>query len=99
MQNIARELIELLREANQEIPDWLTDVSNESSFGGGGYRGAGGGRSGGGGGRPAGRTAVKDVRSGGYGAAPPRMSQGAGFGGAPIGARPAPSAGGGGGWW
>ncbi|KAG0142677.1 hypothetical protein CROQUDRAFT_662229 [Cronartium quercuum f. sp. fusiforme G11] len=44
--NICRELIELLREAHQEIPDWLEVVGRESSFGGGG-RGRGGGRGGG----------------------------------------------------
>ncbi|KAI0305992.1 P-loop containing nucleoside triphosphate hydrolase protein [Multifurca ochricompacta] len=40
--NIVRDLIELLREANQEIPPWLESVVHESGFGGGGYRGRGG---------------------------------------------------------
>jgi ATP-dependent RNA helicase DDX3X len=38
--NIVRDLLELLREANQEIPPWLESVAHESGFsGGGGYRG------------------------------------------------------------
>ena len=41
--NIVRELVELLREANQEIPPWLESIAHESMFGGGGYRGGGGG--------------------------------------------------------
>lgn len=60
--NIVRDLVELLREANQEIPSWLESVSRESSFGGGsGYRGRGGR----GGGR--GRGGSRDYRSGGGG--------------------------------
>ncbi|GLB43286.1 putative DEAD box helicase family protein [Lyophyllum shimeji] len=39
--NIVRELVELLREANQEIPQWLETVAHEAAFGsGGGYRGS-----------------------------------------------------------
>ncbi|KAI0077766.1 DEAD-domain-containing protein [Panus rudis PR-1116 ss-1] len=61
--NIVRDLLELLREANQEIPPWLETVAQESSFGGS-YRGRGG--RGGGGGR--GRTVSnRDFRSGGGG--------------------------------
>jgi len=42
--NIVRELLELLKEANQEVPQWLEAVARESAFGGGGggYRGRGG---------------------------------------------------------
>ncbi|TFY72436.1 hypothetical protein EVG20_g538 [Dentipellis fragilis] len=60
--NIVRELVELLREANQEIPPWLETVAQESAFGGGGgFRGRGG-RGG------ARRGAVnRDYRSGGGG--------------------------------
>lgn len=55
--NIVRDLIELLREAKQEVPQWLEAVARES----GGFSGRGGGR----GGR--GRTgASRDVRSGGF---------------------------------
>ncbi|KAH9975819.1 P-loop containing nucleoside triphosphate hydrolase protein [Lactifluus volemus] len=39
--NIVRDLLELLREANQEIPPWLDSVAHESGFSGGGYRGRG----------------------------------------------------------
>ncbi|KII87223.1 hypothetical protein PLICRDRAFT_663857 [Plicaturopsis crispa FD-325 SS-3] len=61
--NIVRELVELLREANQEIPQWLETVAHEASFGGS-FRGRGGGR----GGRARG-GAARDFRasSGGYG--------------------------------
>lgn len=46
--NIARDLFEILREANQDIPGWLDGVAHESSFGSGSYRGRGrGGRGGG----------------------------------------------------
>ncbi|PHH51800.1 ATP-dependent RNA helicase DED1 [Ceratocystis fimbriata CBS 114723] len=41
---IVRELIDLLKEANQEVPSFLENVARESSFGGGrGGRGRGGG--------------------------------------------------------
>lgn len=40
--NIVRDLMDLLREANQEIPPWLESVANESGFSGGGFRGRGG---------------------------------------------------------
>ncbi|KAG5653316.1 ATP-dependent RNA helicase ded1 [Sphagnurus paluster] len=64
--NIVRELVELLREANQEIPQWLETVAHEASFGGGGgYRGRGGGRGGRGGSR--GSMGGRDYRSGGGG--------------------------------
>lgn len=49
--NIVRDLMELLREANQEIPSWLESVVQETTFGGtyrgrgrGGSRGRGGNR-------------------------------------------------------
>lgn len=56
--NIVRDLIELLREAKQDVPAWLEAVAREST----GFGGRGGGR----GGR--GRTgASRDVRAGGFG--------------------------------
>jgi ATP-dependent RNA helicase DDX3X len=62
--NIVRDLVELLREANQEIPSWLETVAHETAFGGGsGYRG-GRGRGGGRGGRG---NAGRDYRAGGGG--------------------------------
>jgi ATP-dependent RNA helicase DDX3X len=62
--NIVRDLIELLREANQETPPWLESVAHESGFGGGGggYRGRG---SRGGGPRRGGAT--RDYRQSGGG--------------------------------
>ncbi|KAL2760618.1 hypothetical protein ACRALDRAFT_2056653, partial [Sodiomyces alcalophilus JCM 7366] len=41
---IVRELLELLKEANQEIPQFLETIARESSFGGGGRGGRPGGR-------------------------------------------------------
>lgn len=64
---VVRELMELLKEANQEIPSFLETIARESSFGGGR-----GGRSRGGGGR--GGNANRDFRKYGGGA-------GGGFGG------------------
>lgn len=103
--NIVRELVELLREANQEIPSWLESVARESSFGGGSSRGRGGGR-----GRGRG-SANRDFRasSGGFGSAngaaggyssAPRG--GGGWGGAPAYGGGGSYGGGGGGpqsWW
>jgi ATP-dependent RNA helicase DDX3X len=58
--NIARELVELLREANQEVPAFLDGLAQEQSFGGS-FRGRGGGR----GGR--GRGGSRDYRATGGG--------------------------------
>ncbi|KAI0630602.1 DEAD-domain-containing protein [Trametes polyzona] len=95
--NIVRDLLELLREANQDVPGWLETVAHESSFGGGGYRG-GRGR-GGGRGRMGGN---RDFRQGGggygggRGGGPsfggPQYGGGGGYGGGYGG-------GGGGSWW
>jgi len=77
--NIVRDLLELLREANQEIPAWLESLAHESSFGGGPYRGRGGrggrGRSSGG----------RDYRTGGGGGA--GGGSGSGYGGGGGGGR------------
>lgn len=84
---IVRELLELLKEANQEVPAFLETIARESSFGGGGR-----GRGGGGGGRGRGRGGNTDFRKyggaggGGFGGG------GGGFGGAQH------SSGGGGGY-
>ncbi|KAJ3825719.1 putative DED1-ATP-dependent RNA helicase [Lentinula raphanica] len=53
--NIVKELVELLREANQEIPNWLELSAHEASFGGS-FRGRGRGR---------GRSGGRDYRFGG----------------------------------
>ncbi|KAK6832993.1 DEAD-domain-containing protein, partial [Apiospora arundinis] len=65
---VVRELLDLLKEANQEVPAFLETIARESSFGGGGRGGRG---RGGGGGR--GRGANSDFRKFGGG--------GGGFGG------------------
>jgi len=89
--NIGRDLVDLLKEANQEVPAWLVDVSQERSYGGFGGRsgGRGGGRGGGGGGRSYGGG--RDVRSGGGGSgggggfAAPTRNGGGGGGGSSFG--------------
>ncbi|KAF9448931.1 DEAD-domain-containing protein [Macrolepiota fuliginosa MF-IS2] len=105
--NIVRDLVELLREANQEIPPWLESVAHEATFGsGGGFRG-GRGRGGGRGGR--GNTG-RDYRAGGggggsggfggtsrYGGGPPSGGFGGGGGGYGGGGYGGNSNGGG--WW
>lgn len=85
--NIVRELLELLKEANQEVPQWLEAVARESAFGGGGggYRGRGGrgGRGRGGGGGFAGRDARQSGGSAfgsGGGAGGGRGGYGGGYG-------------------
>jgi ATP-dependent RNA helicase DDX3X len=101
--NIVRELIELLREANQEIPTWLETVAQESAFGGGSsFRGRG---RGGGGGRGRGGTANRDFRSSGFSGGGRGGGYGGGggnWGGAQYSGGGAGGGGGGGGnggWW
>ncbi|ROW08827.1 hypothetical protein VMCG_02741 [Cytospora schulzeri] len=78
---VVRELIDLLKEANQEVPAFLETIARESSFGGGG-RGRGGG-----GGRGRGQNTNRDFRKfgGGGGGAGGGFSSGGGFGGPPSG--------------
>ncbi|OAA75608.1 DEAD-like helicase [Akanthomyces lecanii RCEF 1005] len=59
---VVRELMDLLKEANQEVPSFLEAIARESSFGGGGR----GGRSRGGGGRGAANRDFRKV-GGGFG--------------------------------
>ncbi|KZF24733.1 DEAD-domain-containing protein [Xylona heveae TC161] len=68
---VVRDLIDLLKEAHQEVPSFLENIARESSFGGGGR----GGRSGG---RGRGATATRDFRK--YDN--PGFGGGGGFGGA-----------------
>ncbi|KAI0201324.1 DEAD-domain-containing protein [Astrocystis sublimbata] len=92
---VVRELLDLLKEANQEVPAFLETIARESSFGGGGR----GGRSGG---RGRGQGANRDFRKfggggpgfgsgggggGGFGGPPPASGgyNGGGFGGPPGG--------------
>ncbi|KAK0203122.1 ATP-dependent RNA helicase ded-1 [Desarmillaria ectypa] len=102
--NIVKELVELLREANQEIPSWLETVAHEAAFGGGGgYRGSRGRggrggrgnggrdyRAGGGGGSSSSGGYGGGGYGGGYGG---RAQYGGGYGGGSAGG------GGGQGWW
>jgi len=77
--NIVRDLLELLREANQYIPPWLETVAHESSFGGS-VRGRGRG-----GGSTRGRSASnRDFRPGGGGGG----GGGGGYGGGGRGGGP-----------
>ncbi|KAI1214942.1 P-loop containing nucleoside triphosphate hydrolase protein [Annulohypoxylon truncatum] len=99
---VVRDLIELLKEANQEVPAFLETIARESSYGGGR-----GGR-GGGGGRGRGQNANRDFRKfgggGGGGGGPgfggfggPQQSGGYGGGGGGFNGPP-PSQGYGGGY-
>jgi len=45
--SMARPLSELMQEANQEVPDWLSRYASRATFGGGKNRRSGGGRFGG----------------------------------------------------
>ncbi|KAI9359762.1 P-loop containing nucleoside triphosphate hydrolase protein [Pilaira anomala] len=96
--NIARELVELLKEANQDVPSWLESIVRESS----------GGRGGGRGGRGGGRGGSRDYRQrndygggapsrGGYGGGG-YGGGGGGYGGGGYGGGGAGGGGGGGGY-
>lgn len=76
---VVRDLIELLKEANQEVPSFLETIARESGFGGGG--GGGGGRGGGGrsGGTRGRGTGTRDFRK--YGGGGSGGGSGGGFGG------------------
>ncbi|KAF2262515.1 DEAD-domain-containing protein [Lojkania enalia] len=77
---VVRDLIELLKEANQEVPSFLESIAREGS-------GYGGGRGGRGGGRGRGAAATRDVRryGGGGGGGGSGGGFGGGWGGAPAG--------------
>ncbi|KAI0048766.1 ATP-dependent RNA helicase ded-1 [Auriscalpium vulgare] len=99
--NIVRDLVELLREANQEIPPWLETVAHESTFGSGGFRGRGGGRGGG-----ARRGTNRDFRSSGGGGGFSGGNRASSYGGAAqygggggYGGGYSSGGGAGGGWW
>ncbi|GAA5897286.1 hypothetical protein JCM6882_001848 [Rhodosporidiobolus microsporus] len=74
--NIVRDLIELLKEAKQEVPAWLESVAREA----GGFGGRGGGR-----GRGGSRGPTRDVRAGGGGFGGPSRFGGGGAGGGGFG--------------
>ncbi|KAK2462235.1 hypothetical protein APHAL10511_005731 [Amanita phalloides] len=105
--NIVKDLVELLREANQETPSWLESLAHESSFGGGGGhrgRGRGGrGRSNGGrdyrtGGSGGGGGGGGYGSSGGYSGRTSSYGNG-GYGGGHSNGEYGRSGGGGQGWW
>ncbi|KAJ7076065.1 P-loop containing nucleoside triphosphate hydrolase protein [Mycena belliarum] len=108
--NIVRELVELLREANQEIPPWLETVAHEASFGSS-FRGGRGGRGGGSRGGSRGRDYRSSSGAGGFGGGGGGGSGGFGGGSrnASYGGGPSSYGGGGGGgygggssggsWW
>lgn len=73
---VVRDLIDLLKEANQEVPSFLEAIARENSYGGG-RGGGGGGRTGG---RGRGAAATRDVRRG-FGSQPPPSYGGGGYGG------------------
>ena len=81
---VVRDLLELLKEAHQEVPAFLENIAREGAgFGGGG----GGGRGGRSGGRGRGGTATRDFRKqGGGGMGGGSAYGGGGFGGPPSGA-------------
>lgn len=83
---VVRDLIELLKEANQEVPTFLESIAREGSYGGG--------RGGRGGGRGRGSAATRDVRRYGGGGG----GGNSGFGGGGWGGAPQGSFGGGGGY-
>lgn len=96
---VVRDLIELLKEANQEVPAFLETIARESSFGGGRGgrgRGGGGGRGGRGGNTDFRKNGGGGFSSGGGGFGGPPQSSGYGGGGGNWGGS-APSYGGGGG--
>lgn len=106
--SIGRDLIDLLKEAHQDVPQWLMDVSSERSFGGFGSKPSGRGRGGGGyGARAAGGRDARVSGGGGFGGAPRGGSgySSGGFGGAGYGGGgggggfPPPSASSGASWW
>jgi ATP-dependent RNA helicase DDX3X len=96
--NIVRELVDLLREANQSIPGWLDAVLNESTFGS--SMSSRGGRGGRGGGRGGSRGAAnRDYRvSNGAGRGGYSGGGSGGFGGNGY-SNGGYGGGGGGGWW
>jgi ATP-dependent RNA helicase DDX3X len=106
--NIVKDLVELLREANQEIPGWLETVAHEASFGSSGFRGRGG-RGRGGSSRGASGRDYRTGGGGGFGGggggygSPRAVSSGGpaayGGGGGGYGGGGYGGGGGGAGWW
>ncbi|CAH0600438.1 unnamed protein product [Chrysodeixis includens] len=106
---LARDLVELLVEAKQDVPNWLTSTAADGRLGGGGRRTgsrSGGGRFGGGGGSGFGaRDFRTQPRQTPRSAGPSTIGSGFGYGGGSYGGNYGGSYGGGGGssggpdWW
>lgn len=92
---VVRDLIELLKEANQEVPAFLETIARESGGMGSGRGGRGGGGGGGGRGR-GGQTGNRDFRK--YGGGGFSGGSGGGFGGPPSSGFGGPGGYGGGGY-
>eukprot|EP00045_Choanoeca_perplexa_P012081 m.130527 g.130527 ORF g.130527 m.130527 type:complete len:628 (+) comp15877_c0_seq1:153-2036(+) len=110
--NLARDLLDTLSDANQEVPGWLEGLARSSRSGGGGGRRGGRGRGGnrdyrqGGGGRSGGqsrsaRSAPSSNGGGSHssGGGGSYSSSYGGYGGGDYSAAPATSSGGGDSWW
>lgn len=93
---IVRDMLDLLKEANQEVPAFLETIAREAGSFGGRGRGRGGARGGGGGSRDVRRNPGYGASSGGYGGGGGGSSYGGGYGGSSY-APPQQSYGGGGG--
>ena len=80
---VVRDLLDLLKEANQEVPPFLENIAREGT----GFGGGGGGRGGRSGGRGRGGTATRDARryGGGGGGGGGAGYGGSGYGGGPAG--------------
>ena len=81
---VVRDLLDLLKEANQEVPAFLENIARE----GAGFGGSSSGRGGRTGGRGRGSGGTRDARrlgGGTGGAAAPSYGGGSGYGGAPGG--------------
>lgn len=93
--NIVKGMLDLLAEANQEVPDFLPKIAKEGSFGGGSSRGGRGGSSRGG------RGPVRDFRrgGGGYGGSSSGGWGNDSYGGGRSSSYGNPSSGAGNSWW
>ncbi|KAF9282962.1 DEAD-box ATP-dependent RNA helicase [Mortierella alpina] len=72
---VVRDLLDLLKEANQDVPGWLETLARESSYGGGGSGGRGRGR-----GRGGNQSAGRDYRKFGGGSSSDNWGSGGGGG-------------------
>jgi ATP-dependent RNA helicase DDX3X len=94
--NIVKGMLDLLAEANQEVPDFLPKIAKEGSFGGGSSRGGPRGGS-----SRGGRGPVRDFRrgGGGYGGSSSGGWGNDSYGGGRSSSYGNPSSGAGNSWW